>query len=74
MVDEKFIDETIAFWSPRYGYEISREDAREIVENMTGVMKLLMEWDAEDKAEAEGETESVVVSKDVSTGTGTVAK
>ncbi|WP_049823788.1 hypothetical protein [Bradyrhizobium sp. WSM2254] len=45
----EFLDETIAFWGPKYGRELTREDARQIIENMTGFFKLLHEWDEEDR-------------------------
>lgn len=38
------IDRTIALWRPRLGREISREDARQIAENVTGFFAILAEW------------------------------
>jgi hypothetical protein len=38
------IDRTIALWQPRLGREITREDARQIVENVTGFFSILHEW------------------------------
>jgi hypothetical protein len=43
---EKFIDETIEFWDPRFGRHLSREDAGQIIDNLSGFFKLLAEWDA----------------------------
>ena len=40
-----FIEETRAFWQSRTDRVLSREDAREIIENMTGFFRVLMEWD-----------------------------
>ena len=31
-------------WQPRLGRDLSREDARQIVENMTGFFSVLAEW------------------------------
>jgi hypothetical protein len=47
-VSDDFLDETIAFWQPRYGdRQLIREDARQIVENHTGFFRLLAGWDSE---------------------------
>jgi hypothetical protein len=46
-----FIDETVAFWQQRTKRKLTREDGREIIENMTGFFRVLLEWD---RAEAEG--------------------
>ncbi len=45
---EAALEETIAFWQPIAGRELSREDARQIRENLTGFFRVLMEWDAAD--------------------------
>jgi hypothetical protein len=55
-----FIDQTIAIWQPRSERRLTREDGREIIENISGFFRILQEWDrAERKAsnaaqEAEG--------------------
>ena len=41
---EESIDETIEFWSPRYGRRLSREEAREILVNLTGFVRTLLRW------------------------------
>jgi len=38
------IDRTRRLWQPRIGRELSREDARQIAENVTGFFALLAEW------------------------------
>jgi len=40
---EEFIDHTIEFWSRRSGTAISREEALRIIENVTGLFRLLDE-------------------------------
>ncbi len=35
---------TRAVWQPRLGRDLSREDARQIAENMTGFFSVLAEW------------------------------
>jgi hypothetical protein len=42
--NDNLIDCTIALWQPRLRRDLSREDARQIVENVTGFFKLLAEW------------------------------
>jgi hypothetical protein len=39
-----FLDDTVAFWQPLSTHTLNREDAREIVENMTGFFTVLREW------------------------------
>jgi hypothetical protein len=49
-----FIDETVAIWQRRSSRQLSREDGREIIENMTGFFRILQEWDrAERTAKAD---------------------
>ncbi len=38
------IDRTRAVWRPRLGRDLSREDARQIAENVTGFFALLAQW------------------------------
>ena len=44
---DEFLDETIKFWQPRMQRDLSREDARQITENLSGFFRLLLEWDAQ---------------------------
>ncbi len=48
-ISKETIQKTIEFWSPRYGYTLSEEDAREIVVNLSGFFDVLIKWDREDK-------------------------
>lgn len=41
---DRLIDRTLEVWQPRLGRDLSREDARQIVENVTGFFRLLIEW------------------------------
>jgi hypothetical protein len=43
------IDETARFWSDRAKRAISQEDARQIVENITGFFSVLAEWEAAER-------------------------
>lgn len=40
------ISKTIRFWETRYGQPISREEARQIIEMMTGFFIVLQEWES----------------------------
>ena len=45
----QFIDATLAHWQPLTDRVLTREDAREIIENVSGFFAILLEWDAEDQ-------------------------
>jgi len=51
------LDETIQFWQPRASRRLSREDARQAVENVTGFFATLQRW-AEVAADAPSEAEN----------------
>ena len=40
------LEETVRFWQPRYSRPLTPEDARQIVENMTGFFSVLQRWSA----------------------------
>jgi len=42
--NDNLINRTIALWQPRLRRALSREDARQIAENVTGFFELLAEW------------------------------
>ena len=42
--NDNLIDRTIETWQPRSGRDLSREDARQIVENVAGFFSVLAEW------------------------------
>jgi hypothetical protein len=43
-LSESFLEATIEFWQPSAHRNLTREDAREIVENMTGFFRVLRQW------------------------------
>jgi hypothetical protein len=43
-LDSQLIDRTIDMWQPKSRRQLSREDARQIVENVTGFFHILGEW------------------------------
>jgi hypothetical protein len=42
--NDNLINRTIALWQPRLRRALSREDARQIAENVTGFFSILHEW------------------------------
>lgn len=42
--NDHLIDSTIKTWQPRFDSPLSREDARQIAENVTGFFAILNEW------------------------------
>ena len=41
---DELIGRTRQIWQPRLGRDLSREDARQIAENVTGFFAILAEW------------------------------
>lgn len=48
-ISDNAIEETIAFWQKRTGKIITREDAREMIVNISGFFRVLDEWDKRDR-------------------------
>jgi len=46
---EDLLERTIAVWAPRYGRVLSRDEAGQILGNLTAFFELLIEWDAADQ-------------------------
>jgi hypothetical protein len=42
--NDNLIDRTRQVWQPRLGRDLNRENARQIVANMTGFFSVLAEW------------------------------
>ena len=42
--NDDLTERTRDLWQPRLGRDLSREDARQITENVTGFFELLAEW------------------------------
>jgi hypothetical protein len=45
---DNLIDRTCEVWQPRFRRDLSREDARQIAENVTGFFAILAEWSRAD--------------------------
>ncbi|MGH9968573.1 MAG: hypothetical protein ACREBG_12195 [Pyrinomonadaceae bacterium] len=54
---QELIARTMETWQPRCARGLSEEDAREIVENVTGFFKLLLEWEVRESESAISETD-----------------
>lgn len=44
------IDQTVDIWQKRAKRQLTREDGREIIQNMSGFFRVLREWDRIDRA------------------------
>ena len=42
--NDNLVDQTREVWSPRLGHDLSSEDARQIIENVTGFFAILVDW------------------------------
>ncbi len=54
--NKTIIDRTIETWQPLAERDLSREDARQIVENVTGFFSILAEWSREERPEPANDT------------------
>ena len=43
-IDDDLIDRTLETWQPRVDHPLSRDDARQIIENVSGFFSILAEW------------------------------
>ena len=48
-IPEEFLDKTTKMLQPYSKEQVTREDAREIVQNFVGFFEVLIEWDQEVK-------------------------
>jgi hypothetical protein len=51
-VNDNLIERTQQFWTPRLRRDLSREDARQLVENVTGFFAILAEWSQAERLSA----------------------
>ncbi len=54
--NDNLINRTIKTWRPRLDCDLSREDARQIVENVTGFFSILAEWSRAKSSEPANDT------------------
>jgi hypothetical protein len=48
----KLLDRTLEVWQPRTSRKLTREDARQINENVNGFFRILLEWEMASQQEA----------------------
>ena len=53
-VNDEFIKYTLEVWQPRTPRRLTEEDAREIIDNITGFFKVLIEWDEKERGKTPG--------------------
>jgi hypothetical protein len=51
-IQNQLVDRTLEFWQTRTSLTLTREDAREMVENITGFFRILREWEVADQPAA----------------------
>ena len=56
--EDNLIDRTLEVWQPRNAQRLSDEDARAILENVTGFFTLLLEWETNEEQKKGGQDES----------------
>ena len=59
--DDNLIDRTLEVWQPRNAHRLSDEDARAILENVTGFFTLLSEWETNEQQKKSGQDDSYFV-------------
>ena len=52
--DDNLIERTLEVWQPRNDQRLADEDARAILENVTGFFTLLLEWETNEQQEKGG--------------------
>jgi hypothetical protein len=52
--NDDLIDRTRQVWEPRLGRDLTREDARQIAENVTGFFAILAEWSRAEASSNQG--------------------
>jgi hypothetical protein len=55
----KFIERTIGVWQSRSRRKLTSEDIRQITENTTGFFRILLEWEANERAPRERKSENL---------------
>ena len=59
--EDNLIDRTLEVWQPRNANRLSDEDARAILENVTGFFTLLSEWETNEQQKKSGQDDSYLV-------------
>jgi hypothetical protein len=67
-VKTDFLDQTVAFWQSRTSQKLTREEGRQIVENVTVFLRTLIEWEAAERKSATAAAEQASVPSSLATG------
>jgi hypothetical protein len=61
-VKTDFLEQAVAFWQPRTSQKLTREDGRQIVENVSAFFQILLEWETAERraTTAAADQESIV--------------
>lgn len=54
--DLDLVEATIALWQPRAARELTQEDARQIIKNVSGFFAVLVEWSRAERSELANDT------------------
>lgn len=49
--NSEFLKYSQKLWSEKYGREISMKETKEIIDNLVGYVKILLEWDSKKRSE-----------------------
>lgn len=55
-LSDEFLDEGLAFWQSRTNQALTREDVRQMVENLCGFFTVLHDWVGLEDPEKEGQS------------------
>jgi len=58
--NDNLTERTCQHWAPRLGRNLSREDARQIAENVTGFFAILAEWSRAERLAATNDNNAQV--------------
>jgi hypothetical protein len=62
--NDNLIERTCRLWKRRLGRDLSREDARQIAESVTGFFAIIAEWSREDRLAAANDNNAPVAPDD----------
>lgn len=54
--DTDFLEETLRMWQPHADGRLTDDDAREIISNVAGFFRVLVEWDRDARGEESSDT------------------
>jgi hypothetical protein len=67
-VKPDFLDQTVTFWQPRTSQKLTREDGRQMLENVAAFFRILLEWEAAERSAATAAAEQESVESPLASG------